>query len=102
MDINAENRFSDFNPTRVQLLEIAANLIAQAVSPTHLKDAFQVAVDEGESIYATMIRSGTADNEFDAVACVGRRFPPKTGTWNDLAKWVAEYEFLRTHGAVPA
>ena len=102
MQIDAENRFSDFNPTRVQLLEIAAILIAQAVSPTHLLEEFQVAVNEGESIYTALIRSGIAANEFDAVAHVGRRFPPKAGTWNDLAKWVAEYEFLRIQGSVAA
>jgi hypothetical protein len=69
----------DIKPSRNQIFDIAVNLMLKSISK--------------EDIFNALIRSGKASNIFDAAAMIGRRFAPSSGsTWNDLAKWVAEYE----------
>jgi hypothetical protein len=83
----------DIKPSRNQIFDIAVNLMLKSISKEAFLAAFEIEVMPEEDIFNALIRSGKASNIFDAAAMIGRRFAPSSGsTWNDLAKWVAEYE----------
>jgi hypothetical protein len=81
------------NPAKNQVFEIALNLMSKSISNEMILEAFQVSVSINQSIFDALVASGKATNLYDAAAMVGKRFQPENGlTWNDLAKWVVEYD----------
>lgn len=92
------NKFTDveemqLNIKKNTLLEAAIKLMNSSISKADFQSAFQIEPIESETIFDALIRSGKTANTYDAAVIIGRKLPPVEGaTWNELAKWIVEYE----------
>jgi hypothetical protein len=92
------NKFVDveniqLNIKKNTLLEAAIKLMNSSISKADFQSVFQIEPIEYETIFDALIRSGKTANIYDAAVIIGRKMPPGEGvTWNELAKWIVEYE----------
>lgn len=90
-------RFTDLDELNIEIprgkiFDTAITLMLNHITADAFTEKFAVKVNDGDTIFTALINSGGASNQFEAAVKIGKAFPPgENSSWNDLAKWVAEY-----------